>query len=513
MATWSHKLVNLWLRNLEDSQPLSPPHSDKISPQAARPQRAPLRKRARQLDTSQTTRQQEGRLQKRKRLGLREIHPNIAGMSQQGEGLPRRSKRLTDRQDSGETVAPQPDPMKKSKMVTNTPFEIAEDSEDEEEHFGALSRPASGLMRGEDLETAGPQLKPSTKSSLSTHYPSGKSTTSGSKSKSSRRSSPKKKTKTLARLRFNAEPVQYCQLSKKNCPAAASDLFTSIRRLAHGKGVLPLLPEAVLQDTTTNASGNEDFDDSFINDPGLYADTSPLRQAPDKRSVSNIIKRTAQARTLNLSEAHWNCYVHAPTLMLAHECSYHPDVTDHLNITTSLPFDDCCPESWVSGERDKRKIDFVMVLPEHALVGPKERFKVVPINATDEDGLLSWPITVLIETKIEGQQEALVQLGLWALAQSTHLRDALGEVPPIIPCLLIESARLQVFFAEPEIEFELDGSQQVERLRINMYGSVEVGSVDDEIGVYKVVAALALLFNWSATDYLPWIKARLAEVD
>ena len=522
METRSHSFVNCWLRHLELSPPLSSPLTDTTRPAL----NTSSRKRGRCSENSHT---QKGRPKKIRRSSLREIPINTAGMSHSG-GV-RRSQRLTARQYADED-APLQEPVR---MTQRTPFDIAEDSEDE--NFGANSlEPASGnpvatsasktssaYKYGDNFAIEAPQ--PSDQTSI--HR---KKSNSNSRTKSSRRSSPSKKSQTLPQLELNDTPIQHVDLSSSSLPREAKDLFRQIRHLTRGQGVLPerfsVAQDLGEEDNAGERLENEDEDDSddadgeendesIIEDNSFYSETAPLRRTPAASTISWLIKHAKQSNAVGASEAHWNCAVHAPALDLAKRLSRQPKMTDWRNITSASLLDVYCPQSYKSGSKERRKVDFAILLADNKLIQSIKTHKLVPFNATEDDSVYWWPISVLIETKTDSMKSGEAQLSLWSFAQLTRLRDTFGEAPAFIPCLLAVGAEWYVYFAEQvPLAGKVPGEEgsDDQRWKTHLYGNWNIGTLRYASGAYKVLALLALLFNWSAEVYMPWLKERVAKL-
>jgi hypothetical protein len=117
------------------------------------------------------------------------------------------------------------------------------------------------------------------------------------------------------------------------------------------------------------------------------------------------------------------------------------------------------------------------------------------------------PITVNIEVKEpgEGKNEAMVQLAVWAAAQLEKLNTLTGELAPIgIPLVSVEGHDWR-FYDTYQIE---DGGM----LRQRVWGNGIFGNSSSILGIYKVIAAIRILAEWSNREYRAWFKQDVLEI-
>jgi hypothetical protein len=123
------------------------------------------------------------------------------------------------------------------------------------------------------------------------------------------------------------------------------------------------------------------------------------------------------------------------------------------------------------------------------------------INQTRSAPVKYRPITVNIEVKVPGQgkNEAMVQLAVWAAAQFEKLNTLTGKLVPIgIPLVSVEGHDWRLYHIY-QIE---DG----DTLRQRVWGNEIFGDSSSILGIYKVIAAIQILADWSHTDYRAWFE-------
>lgn len=123
------------------------------------------------------------------------------------------------------------------------------------------------------------------------------------------------------------------------------------------------------------------------------------------------------------------------------------------------------------------------------------------INQTRYTPVKYRPITVNIEVKIpgEGRNEAMVQLAVWAAAQMEKLNALSGKLATIgIPLIYIERHDWRLY----NIYQEKDG----EIVRRSVFGNGVFGDSSSILGIYKIIAAVRILAEWSHTEYRAWFE-------
>jgi len=122
------------------------------------------------------------------------------------------------------------------------------------------------------------------------------------------------------------------------------------------------------------------------------------------------------------------------------------------------------------------------------------------INQTRSAPVKYRPITVNIEAKLpgEGKNDAMVQLAVWAAAQMEKLNALSGTLAPIgIPLVSVEGHDWRLYNTYQE---------RGETVRQIVWGNDLFGDSSSILGIYKVIAAIQILAEWSHTEYRTWFK-------
>jgi len=123
------------------------------------------------------------------------------------------------------------------------------------------------------------------------------------------------------------------------------------------------------------------------------------------------------------------------------------------------------------------------------------------INQTRSAPVKYRPITVNIEVKLpgEGKNDAMVQLAIWAAAQLEKLNALSGTLTPIgIPLVSVEGHDWRLYNT-----YQKEDSKVV---RQRVWGNELFGDSSSTLGIYKVIAAIQILAEWSDTEYRAWFE-------
>jgi hypothetical protein len=123
------------------------------------------------------------------------------------------------------------------------------------------------------------------------------------------------------------------------------------------------------------------------------------------------------------------------------------------------------------------------------------------INQTRSAPVKYRPITVNIEVKLpgEGKNDAMVQLAVWAAAQLEKLNALSGTLAPIgIPLVSVEGHDWRLYKT-----YQKEDSNVV---RQRVWGNDLFGDSSSTLGIYKVIAAIQILAEWSHTEYRAWFE-------
>ncbi|KAI4241581.1 MAG: hypothetical protein L6R42_011227 [Xanthoria sp. 1 TBL-2021] len=123
------------------------------------------------------------------------------------------------------------------------------------------------------------------------------------------------------------------------------------------------------------------------------------------------------------------------------------------------------------------------------------------INQTDAPHLCRTPIAISMEVKRAGgsEDEALVQLETWVTAHYNNLKVLLGssgqEVDlPILPLVQTQGHEWRLIIAEMKSEENL----------IILHRGIKLGSTDNVLGIYQIMASINRLAQWVSGDYRTW---------
>ena len=129
------------------------------------------------------------------------------------------------------------------------------------------------------------------------------------------------------------------------------------------------------------------------------------------------------------------------------------------------------------------------------------------INQTNFAPLKYRPIPLNFEVKLpgEGQNDAKVQLAVWASAQLQKL-NALsgGSLAPIgIPLVLVAGHYWRLYITY----FQTDESSRA--VAQPVWGGEQFGDSLSTFGIYKVIAGLRVLAEWSDGEYRAWLERKV----
>lgn len=142
------------------------------------------------------------------------------------------------------------------------------------------------------------------------------------------------------------------------------------------------------------------------------------------------------------------------------------------------------------------------------------------INHTTYYSLRRRPVAVSVETKTMSrtEEEALVQLGVWAMAQMQSMLAlarrfaarpqgspeedmSIRDLPAglldrmVLPLVYVHSSRWTVFFARPEAVAGRDD------VRVDIFRGVDVGDTSTPEGTYQLLRGLRELCKWVDTRF------------
>ena len=199
------------------------------------------------------------------------------------------------------------------------------------------------------------------------------------------------------------------------------------------------------------------------------------------------------------AEPEWNEDVHKPILNLALEGF--SDIKA-FNVTRTTIDKEFIPPRANSKDRplSSRMIDYVI-----AITGQEKAVANFCLNKMGTDcfnntqrGRVQYaPMGILVETKVGAQLEddAMAQLGLWA-ASLIGAHDRFGKNRGFLPLVVVLGAEWFLWFAIWKQNDE----------PIEVYGHKKLGDTSSVPGIYRLIAALRVLFDhWMRAGFGTWV--------
>ncbi|KAL3587396.1 hypothetical protein FPOAC2_13292 [Fusarium poae] len=365
----------------------------------------------------------------------------------------------------------------------------------------------NALVRGRTLPLYNlpPRRNTQTPSRSSTNVSSLRST---SRASSNRSGSPVKHS-TLELLK---KPVRYTAIEDdptEQLPDDIASLFDEINSITvHKENFLPRSLYSELE--TLHRKGTIR--------PGWYFEVGDDAGKKAQYKAEFIALRDLEeaAKTVNdqeACEATWNLEVHAPLLKLAFNAF--PSIHRHLltSARISKPF---LPEMRVDTLYDysrPKMIDLgVRICPpphlseiiQKQIIGLPDRERC--LNQTVYRPVRNDPIAMVIETKIArgDLEEARLQLGIWVASWHQRMKMLIGAYSDkalvTLPLIIVMEHKWRLLFA-------CDKKDQIVILQ-----DLEIGSTDNLMGLYTIVATLRVIGAWMQDTYMSWLEDALRHV-
>ncbi|KAI9826533.1 MAG: hypothetical protein M1826_006634, partial [Phylliscum demangeonii] len=222
----------------------------------------------------------------------------------------------------------------------------------------------------------------------------------------------------------------------RSLPGDLRVIASVLRRLSRGREVIAESRRFDVKEASRDRPGfaEIDADDAFATGPSRDVwGTSPTAAA-----VAHIVEMATECDRDGCSEAHWNCFVHAPLLQLALQAKEYVEVLRCINCSAAQIQPHALVEPTHAGKPGDRKVvDFVICLRPNQLELDAMRTNAArcpphetpTVNQTYHDPVLQCPIVVSIETKRpgEGGDQAMLQAGIWSSAQLTKLKQMMRQ--------------------------------------------------------------------------------------
>ncbi|KAI3319231.1 hypothetical protein HD806DRAFT_288166 [Xylariaceae sp. AK1471] len=374
--------------------------------------------------------------------------------------------------------------------------------------------------------------------------------------------SPKKTRSMLETLQkpFNLRGFPVHARVLEQLPQDVKSLYKEIRRATREQGILPL----ELQKQLTEQHGAEEYAFKKPDAITISAEAKAkahARAATVYGTLCEVMQKSSEALIYERHESTWNCHVHTPLLELVFASSIlgannmvddHPllTLTNSVSVRYELVFGasitpdslpmqprfnpDCSysqdspsvdhqsrsqtgteteAEWWnmsrLGNRGNNKRVDYVLVMdmPKTArlqqqisrVINSVDCCDVPHVNQTVYRPVEKSPIAVSIETKSEiPRHDPLLQLGIWATAWHSRmyaLRASIAGPNDTTP-LLVTMPLIQVVGHVWRIYFACDVGTS-----IDLYGPMTIGSTEDIISMYVLLASLEAIKNWIETTF------------
>ncbi|KAK1063670.1 hypothetical protein LTR74_009282 [Friedmanniomyces endolithicus] len=354
-----------------------------------------------------------------------------------------------------------------------------------------------------------------------------RSDTSSQQSSSSRRS--KSPVKNLADLRLTDASIAYTHVATASVPDDVQDLHQRLKDIHDG---IPIIPQAVKQAIEERGMGR-------VRSWSLSASSAVPDPAKELDMLEEIWHAATDCHQQGASEAAWNDDVHSCVFRAAFKP--YNDIRSH-NVTTARPFPEFMPRSG-SGQPVLKVVDYTVNFEP----SPADQDRIITLLRQEPQPLSSIvqtpyhpvrfkPAAFSIETKVDGgEQYARIQLGLWAAAHYLRLErllqqddDYAGSMAklPTHPLLVANSHAWSLHFAcqrrsinsgqnyhsASSLGGGVASQGDVNREVQIIDAALELGNTQTLVGVYKLVASLRCLADWSRDEMWPrWVDIFLNE--
>ncbi|KAE8444333.1 hypothetical protein EG329_000643 [Mollisiaceae sp. DMI_Dod_QoI] len=291
-------------------------------------------------------------------------------------------------------------------------------------------------------------------------------------------------------------PITFFEANSKTIqpPAAISQLYKKVLDVSDG---FNLLPESLKNSIITYC---EEFETRIPRDEYFQKSSDPPRKPTQEElhtweAVKRIRENATRCSEDSDSEAGWGEMVYSQILDVAlRHCPYKHSV-GWKNMQVLFSLGSVMVDYWmILLPDDKMHQAILQVLRDL----PEEDQN---INQTRSAPVKYRPITVNIEVKLpgEGKNDAMVQLAVWAAAQLEKLNALSGTLAPIgIPLVSVEGHDWRLYNT-----YQKEDSKVV---RQRVWGNDLFGDSSSILGIYKVIAAIQILAEWSHTEYRAWFE-------
>ncbi|KAL8653684.1 MAG: hypothetical protein Q9210_001953 [Variospora velana] len=295
-------------------------------------------------------------------------------------------------------------------------------------------------------------------------------------------------------------------------PSAAQPLRNDLRALQKRKGLLDISIREIAKDKL----GIDEEDALYKTPENTVTPEESFRHLRTWYNVLEIESAAEECEVEDDAEASWNTEVHSRILREALRGHWRSKNIWYKDITTARIFDkELLPK--VPGLSAKNKlVDFAIIVRPQVLSvldgAIKRKCASMPpktINQTDASYVRNKPIAISMEVKRPAGNEdiAVVELQTWVTAHYKMLKvlldsnNALGTFDlPILPLVQVQGHTWNLWIAE---------YKETEN-QIIIHRKISLGSTDEVVGIYQLIASVQRLAQWVAEEYQAWwIKAVL----
>lgn len=180
------------------------------------------------------------------------------------------------------------------------------------------------------------------------------------------------------------------------------------------------------------------------------------------------------------------------------------DIISTARISSKEGFYNMPPDAAAGLTAEMRKVNYAML---HLCSNEQNRRSIaknILNNHTSEPSLRmrSIAINIEIETLRGSYDEAERQLGIWVDNHFRYMRATFGEVPKVLPLLIVRGEDWYFLAAKH------DRGQANEPFKTTVWGNdtMHFGSTIDVARSTKVIAGLRSLYLWTMHEYANWWK-------
>ncbi|KAI1593419.1 hypothetical protein PtrCC142_011319 [Pyrenophora tritici-repentis] len=248
---------------------------------------------------------------------------------------------------------------------------------------------------------------------------------------------------------------------------------------------------------------------AFVDD----IDRASLGPCPHPREVAKAVSLATECESNEHSEASWNGRVHTYLLDLALYNDVFKGKVGFLDCSKArIEPDSLLPKDYTGLSIESKMVDFAVYLdPDDTThdalrqLAARDPFTTASWNHTCYPPLQKRPLAMSIETKLTGRDwdTAKIQMSIWVTAQLNKLEQLVaqdgGGLPglPFLPVIVTQGH-----------EWYFLAATRSKRETV-LWEKVLLGSTQNALGVYQIIAALQVLGQWCEEVYRPWFRAHV----